>query len=139
MPLITVLFLSHSLIVPFTFVVSLNYFLTCVSSVELCNSACRETKPPHLFGLFCVPSCALACRGTARAPLTLSVLRMWMRTPSSSQHSRPFLSPLVVCFPCASCFKAGQNWTFYQMDGSKVCTPGISCPLVVGVNIVNIF
>lgn len=134
MPLITILFLSHSLIMHFTFVVSLNYFLTCVSSVDLCNSACRETKQPHLFGLFCVPSCALACRGTTRAPLTLSVLRMWMQKPLSSPNSRPFLSLLVICFPCARCFRTGQNCTFYQMDGSKVCTPGISCPLVVGVS-----
>lgn len=78
-PLITILVLSYSLIIHFTFVLSLIYILTCVSYVELCNSACREAKPPHLFGLFCVPSCDLACRGTARTPLTLSVLRMWMR------------------------------------------------------------
>lgn len=37
-----------------------------------------EAKSLHLFGLFCVPFCALACRGTVRLPLTLSVLRMWM-------------------------------------------------------------
>lgn len=137
MPLITILFLSHSPIMHFTLVVSLNFFLTCVSSVELCNSACRETKQPHLFGLLCVPSCASACRGTARTPLTLSVLRMWMRKPSSSQISRPFLSLLVVCFPCARCFKTGQDCTFYQMDGSKV---GISCPLVGGIsNSIHVF
>lgn len=136
MPLITILFLSHFPIMHFTFVVSLNYILTCVLYVKLCNSACRETKQPHLFGLFCVPSCDLACRGTARTPLTLSVLRMWMRN-----HCRTIthilIRPCWSCCPCARCFETGQtvaqNWTFYRMDGSVYCRLFISYPLVAGI------
>lgn len=37
-------------------------------------------RPSHFISLVCfvLLFCALACRGTVRLPLTLSVLRMWM-------------------------------------------------------------
>lgn len=59
----------------------------------------REANSLHLFGLFCVPFCALACRGTVRAPLTLSVLRMWMRNHfhTTLYFMSVWLSVLVAC------------------------------------------
>lgn len=74
----------------------------CLSNIGTLP-AWREAKSLHLFGLFCVPSCALACRGTVRLPLTLSVLRMWMWNHLHTVFvSRPFvlvISPSVHGVP----------------------------------------
>lgn len=119
---------GRSLIVHFAFVASLNYILTCVPYVELCNSACREAEPPHLFGLFCVPSCALACRGTARTPLTLSVLRMWTRTHRRT-ITRVLVRPRRSLVPLVQDVKCKR--AVYRVDGSSVWLRG--CPLVVAI------
>lgn len=49
------------------------------------------SNSPHLYGLSFVRSCAIACRGTVRLPLTRSVLRMWM------------WSILFICCLCHIC------------------------------------
>lgn len=148
MPLITVLFLSHSLIMHFTFVVSLNYFLTCVSYVELQPRLPRDQTTSSLWSVLCSFLCFSMPWDRSRTTHTLCPTYVDAETivvPTLTSFSLPagHLFPLCEMF---------QNWSkldilsdgwkqsvyaWNQLPSSGRRQQFNSCLLFIGVKIVT--
>lgn len=81
--------------------------MMCFVCLTLEHCLPRGQVTSSLWSVLCSFFCALACRGTVRLPLTLSVLRMWMWN---------HLHTVYVCdvcvghlSPCARCSRPGSN------------------------------